>query len=125
MTDVSVLNSKRVVYVGGLADEVTIPLLRACMIPFGPIHSIDMVRPVQYVAHQVWCLVVVGSYIPNWDFCKNKNKWDKVGHWTQWPHMRLFSSCHFISILSLLFRCIVLNFVLVPGGNLFVWHDMT
>jgi hypothetical protein len=44
MTDASVLNSKRVVYVGGLAGEVTIPLLRACMIPFGPIHSIDMVR---------------------------------------------------------------------------------
>ena len=43
MPDANVLNSKRVVYVGGLADEVTIPLLRACMIPFGPIHSIDMV----------------------------------------------------------------------------------
>ncbi|CAB9503283.1 trans isomerase E [Seminavis robusta] len=46
MTDPSILNSKRVVYVGGLADEVTIPLLRACMIPFGPIHSIDM--PMDY-----------------------------------------------------------------------------
>ncbi|CAB9496981.1 trans isomerase E [Seminavis robusta] len=46
MTDPSILNSKRVIYVGGLADEVTIPLLRACMIPFGPIHSIDM--PMDY-----------------------------------------------------------------------------
>lgn len=46
MTDPAMLNSKRVIYVGGLSDEVTIPVLRACMIPFGPIHSIDMVRPV-------------------------------------------------------------------------------
>ena len=43
MADPSILDSKRVVYVGGLAKDVTIPLIRACMIPFGPIHSIDMV----------------------------------------------------------------------------------
>ena len=45
MTDpAAALDSKRVVYVGGLADGISIPLIRACMIPFGPIHSIDMVR---------------------------------------------------------------------------------
>ena len=35
--------SKRVVYVGGLAKDVTIPLLRAAMIPFGDIKSVDIV----------------------------------------------------------------------------------
>lgn len=46
MTDISLLNSKRVVYVGGLPKDATIPLIRAFMIPFGPIHSIDM--PMDY-----------------------------------------------------------------------------
>jgi hypothetical protein len=41
--DPSVLSSKRVVYVGGLADQVTVDLLRAAMIPFGPIKSVEMV----------------------------------------------------------------------------------
>ena len=57
MTDAAVLNSKRVIYVGGLNDDVTIPVLRACMIPFGPIHSIDMVRIVSCcVALLEWVL---------------------------------------------------------------------
>jgi hypothetical protein len=43
ISDPSVLASKRVVYVGGLADEATPALVRAAMIPFGPIKSIDMV----------------------------------------------------------------------------------
>ena len=62
MTDASLLNSKRVVYVGGLAEEVTIPLLRACMIPFGPIHSIDMVseKRTGVVSH---CVVVQNGFL--------------------------------------------------------------
>eukprot|EP00980_Cylindrotheca_fusiformis_P009682 scaffold2141_cov120-Cylindrotheca_fusiformis.AAC.17 len=46
--DPSILSSKRAVYVGGLADEVTPQLLRAAMIPFGNIKSLDI--PMDYVA---------------------------------------------------------------------------
>jgi RNA recognition motif. (a.k.a. RRM, RBD, or RNP domain) len=41
--DPTILASKRAVYVGDLADAVTPQLLRAAMIPFGPIKSLDMV----------------------------------------------------------------------------------
>ena len=41
--DPTILASKRAVYVGDLADGVTPDLLRAAMIPFGPIKSLDMV----------------------------------------------------------------------------------
>ena len=37
------LQSRRVLYVGGLEDSVQEPTLRAAMIPFGPIQSIDIV----------------------------------------------------------------------------------
>lgn len=43
-TNPSLLASKRVVYVGGLADKTTVPLLRAAFVPFGTIASVDMVR---------------------------------------------------------------------------------
>lgn len=39
----SAVASKRVVFVGGLADGANVSLLRAAMIPFGPIASVDMV----------------------------------------------------------------------------------
>lgn len=42
-SDPTILSSKRAVYVGGLADAVTPQLLRAAMIPFGPIKSLDIV----------------------------------------------------------------------------------
>jgi RNA recognition motif-containing protein len=42
-SDPTILSSKRAVYVGGLADEVTPQLLRAAMIPFGDIKSLDIV----------------------------------------------------------------------------------
>jgi peptidyl-prolyl isomerase E (cyclophilin E) len=45
--DPSILSSKRAVFVGGLAQEVTPPLLRAAMIPFGNIKSLDV--PMDYV----------------------------------------------------------------------------
>ena len=38
------LASKRVVYVGGLADSTTVPLVRAAFVPFGTLASVDMVR---------------------------------------------------------------------------------
>jgi RNA recognition motif-containing protein len=44
IVDPLVLGSKRVVFVGGLADETTTQLLRAAMIPFGSIKSVDIVR---------------------------------------------------------------------------------
>jgi hypothetical protein len=42
-SDPTILASKRAVYVGGLADGITPQLLRAAMIPFGPIKSLDIV----------------------------------------------------------------------------------
>jgi hypothetical protein len=44
ITDPSIVSSKRVVYMGGLAEGVTVPMVRAALIPFGEIHTIDMVR---------------------------------------------------------------------------------
>lgn len=46
--DPTILASKRAVHVGGLGDDVTPQLLRAAMIPFGPIKSLDM--PMDYKA---------------------------------------------------------------------------
>lgn len=40
----SLLQSRRALYVGGLAPDVGETTLRAAMIPFGPIKSIDIVR---------------------------------------------------------------------------------
>jgi hypothetical protein len=42
--DPVLLSTKRVVFVGGLPAASTIPMIRAAMIPFGSIQSIDMVR---------------------------------------------------------------------------------
>jgi peptidyl-prolyl isomerase E (cyclophilin E) len=47
-SDPTVLSSKRAVYVGGLADDVTPQFLRAAMIPFGTIKSLDI--PMDYAA---------------------------------------------------------------------------
>ena len=41
--DPILLSTKRVVFVGGLPEGTTIPMIRAAMIPFGNIQSIDMV----------------------------------------------------------------------------------
>lgn len=46
--DSSILSSRRAVYVGGLAEEATPQLLRAAMIPFGNIKSLDI--PMDYAA---------------------------------------------------------------------------
>jgi hypothetical protein len=46
--DPSILASKRVVHVGGLADNGTVSLVRAAMIPFGNIKSCDIVSSVQH-----------------------------------------------------------------------------
>eukprot|EP00543_Licmophora_paradoxa_P013957 CAMPEP_0202479060 /NCGR_PEP_ID=MMETSP1360-20130828/94787_1 /ASSEMBLY_ACC=CAM_ASM_000848 /TAXON_ID=515479 /ORGANISM="Licmophora paradoxa, Strain CCMP2313" /LENGTH=140 /DNA_ID=CAMNT_0049106369 /DNA_START=32 /DNA_END=454 /DNA_ORIENTATION=+ len=42
-----IIQSRRAIYVGGLEDNVKEPTLRAAMIPFGPIKSIDI--PMDYV----------------------------------------------------------------------------
>lgn len=39
----SLLQSRRILYVGGLSNEVADVTLRAAFIPFGPIKSIDIV----------------------------------------------------------------------------------
>lgn len=44
--DPSILASKRVVFIGGLPDEATATMVRAAMIPFGDIRSVDMVRAI-------------------------------------------------------------------------------
>jgi hypothetical protein len=44
VVDPALLATKRVVFVGGLSDEVTVAMVRAAMIPFGDIQSVDMVR---------------------------------------------------------------------------------
>jgi peptidyl-prolyl isomerase E (cyclophilin E) len=44
--DPAVLASRRVVFVGGCCDDVGPALVRAALIPFGPIRSVDM--PVNY-----------------------------------------------------------------------------
>jgi RNA recognition motif-containing protein len=40
-----VLHSRRSLYVGGLSNDVNESSLRAAMIPFGPIQSIEIVSP--------------------------------------------------------------------------------
>jgi RNA recognition motif-containing protein len=47
----AVLASKRVVYIGGLAEEATSQLVRAALIPFGSIKSVDMVRYRCYITY--------------------------------------------------------------------------
>lgn len=42
--DPAVLASKRVVFIGGLPEEANVTMIRAAMIPFGDIKSVDMVR---------------------------------------------------------------------------------
>ena len=41
--DPTILSSKRTIYVGGLAPSANQQLLRAAMIPFGNIKSLDIV----------------------------------------------------------------------------------
>jgi hypothetical protein len=54
---VTALASKRVIYVGGLGDGATVQLVRAAMIPFGPIQSVDIVS----AKLRVVCCCVVSS----------------------------------------------------------------
>jgi hypothetical protein len=44
VVDPALLATKRVVFVGGLSDDATVAMVRAAMIPFGDIQSVDMVR---------------------------------------------------------------------------------
>ncbi|KAA3675567.1 peptidyl-prolyl isomerase E (cyclophilin E) [Paragonimus westermani] len=47
--------NKRVIYVGGLAEQVDLPLLRAAFIPFGDIISINMPMDYQTGIYQLVC----------------------------------------------------------------------
>ena len=49
MIDPILLSTKRVVFVGGVPAAATIPMIRAAMIPFGNIQSVDMVRTILHV----------------------------------------------------------------------------
>lgn len=49
MIDPILLSTKRVVFVGGVPNAATIPMIRAAMIPFGNIQSVDMVRTIIHV----------------------------------------------------------------------------
>jgi peptidyl-prolyl isomerase E (cyclophilin E) len=51
-SDPSILAGQRTVYVGGLAGEVTPALLRAAMIPFGDIKSLDIPMDYQKGVHR-------------------------------------------------------------------------
>lgn len=51
------LATKRVVYVGGLADNVTTAIIRAAFVPFGNLKSVDI--PMDYTSgqHKGFCFV--------------------------------------------------------------------
>jgi len=47
-----ILQSRRSLYVGGLADSISETALRAAMIPFGPIKSVEIPRDYQKGTHK-------------------------------------------------------------------------
>ena len=49
-----VLQSRRSLYVGGLGDEVNESILRAAMIPFGPLKSVEIVSHVYHRLDQLY-----------------------------------------------------------------------
>jgi hypothetical protein len=53
--DPSILASKRVVHVGGISDNSTVTLVRAAMIPFGNIKSVDIVSKLIFVLGLLSC----------------------------------------------------------------------
>jgi RNA recognition motif-containing protein len=61
-SDPTILSSKRAVYVGGLADEVTSQLLRAAMIPFGDIKSLDIVSISFCVQQRLFAILAFRCY---------------------------------------------------------------
>lgn len=50
VVDPSYLTSKRVLFVGGLPDDVSNQLIRAAMVPFGTIRAVDMVSPIGMIS---------------------------------------------------------------------------
>lgn len=55
--DPTVLSSKRVVYVGGLADGASPNVVRALFIPFGNIKSVDIPMDYKEGKHKGFCFV--------------------------------------------------------------------
>ncbi len=52
VTAESVLHSRRSLYVGGLSESVNETVLRAAMVPFGPIKSVDIVSDTKFCCIQ-------------------------------------------------------------------------
>jgi peptidyl-prolyl isomerase E (cyclophilin E) len=46
MSEAAILQSRRAIYVGGIAEEVNSTILRAAFIPFGPVKAIEL--PMDY-----------------------------------------------------------------------------
>lgn len=55
--DASLLATKRIVYVGGVGDDIKEELIRAAFIPFGSIKSVSMVR--MFCSVYSLCLVCI------------------------------------------------------------------
>ena len=53
--DASLLATKRIVYVGGLGEDIREDLIRAAFIPFGDIKSVMMVSILQFCKSDVYC----------------------------------------------------------------------
>ena len=64
-SDPAILSSKRAVYVGGLADEVTPTILRAAMIPFGDIKSLDIVRFINFIYSMLFSFIDLNRIVPH------------------------------------------------------------
>jgi RNA recognition motif-containing protein len=59
--DPTLVSTKRVVYLGGLPAAATLPMLRAALIPFGDLASLDL--PMDYVkgTHRGFCFAEFAS----------------------------------------------------------------
>mmetsp|Transcript_59914 Transcript_59914/g.69995 ORF Transcript_59914/g.69995 Transcript_59914/m.69995 type:complete len:141 (+) Transcript_59914:306-728(+) len=51
------IQSRRTVYVGGIADGATEATIRAAFVPFGPIKSIDIPRDYAKGTHRGFCFI--------------------------------------------------------------------
>lgn len=59
--DPTLVSTKRVVYIGGLPAAATLPMLRAALLPFGDLPSLDL--PMDYVkgTHRGFCFAEFAS----------------------------------------------------------------
>ncbi len=65
-----VLQSRRSLYVGGLGDEVNESILRAAMIPFGPLKSVEIVSRVHHRFDQLYIeFLMISMMSPGGNYC--------------------------------------------------------